>query len=528
MVDLRKQIKGYPAISEAMDDEPKENINDGVIIKKAEIITTQKPKINPRIKLIKPLDLSTFPPPSQTDELFSDGDNDKKIIGKYDLCVNATPSKYALSSQTKIFYTLFKPVKPDTSNPDIASIHLADHQVFKMMPTFSGRLAPNITDFNLEDRKTVIYIHGFRSKSFSRTNLLQQFFRGTNGEFNLILVDWSLLAQNPDAASKNTENPDKYANYRSKRGLFDSLTQSLFDFGASFGNYQEAYKNRHVTAKELYSLMDIIMMQLHPSKIHLVGHSLGAHIAGETAYFLHKNTGLKVGRITGLDPASLCFTETDDLALQKQLTRDKADFVDVWHSNANLEKHGAGVSRPIGHIDYWINGGKFQPICKNIDSLNSELGQGVKEILVDGGVSPCSHSMVEHYFIDSLNRCKDSFTAYSINKKDIYDYLHDGKGEVEIEFNKFFATSNAKGMSFWTGDLAVEETGSGTSSGVETTPDFSDESTTVLEQSFGSFENYPSFWEGSRNFVVFTKQKERNPNKSGELELKFWTGYCED
>merc|ERR1712066_347203 len=100
-----------------------------------------------------------------------------------------------------------------------------------------------------------------------------------------------------------------------------------------------------------------------------------------------------------------------------------------------------------------------------------------------------------------------------------------GKGEVEIDFDRSSSTSNARGMSFWTGDLALEETDNGSSSGIEETiSDFFDNSTTILEEKFGSFEKYPSFWEGSRNFVVFTKQNERNPNKNDELELKFWNG----
>merc|ERR1712127_516745 len=122
------------------------------------------------------------------------------------------------------------------------------------------------------------------------------------------------------------------------------------------------------------------------SDIHIVGHSLGAHVAGEASFYLTKNTGIRIGRITGLDPAKICFTETDEIAMQKQLSKDKADFVDVWHTSANLASNSAGLARPAGDVDYWLNGGKFQPICKIDNDFNDEMGIGYSalESIVNG------------------------------------------------------------------------------------------------------------------------------------------------
>ena len=36
-------------------------------------------------------------------------------------------------------------------------------------------------------------------------------------------------------------------------------------------------------------------------KVHLIGHSLGAHLCGYAGYHLQRDFGLKPGRITALD-----------------------------------------------------------------------------------------------------------------------------------------------------------------------------------------------------------------------------------
>ncbi|CAH1407440.1 unnamed protein product [Nezara viridula] len=60
--------------------------------------------------------------------------------------------------------------------------------------------------------------------------------------------------------------------------------------------------------------------------IHVLGHSLGAHIAGIAGY---KVTTGKIGRITGLDPAGPFFSmEKPD----ERLSKDSAIFVDVIHT----------------------------------------------------------------------------------------------------------------------------------------------------------------------------------------------------
>ncbi|GBM24633.1 Pancreatic lipase-related protein 3, partial [Araneus ventricosus] len=62
-----------------------------------------------------------------------------------------------------------------------------------------------------------------------------------------------------------------------------------------------------------------------PELVHLVGHGLGAHIAG---YAGERQKGL--GRITGLDPGGDYFRNTPDVV---KLDLRDALLVDVIHSN---------------------------------------------------------------------------------------------------------------------------------------------------------------------------------------------------
>lgn len=68
--------------------------------------------------------------------------------------------------------------------------------------------------------------------------------------------------------------------------------------------------------------------------------------------------------LAGLDPAGPLFESQDRRA---RLDSMDAHFVDVIHSNGeNLILGGLGAWQPMGHVDFYPNGGRMQKGCTNL------------------------------------------------------------------------------------------------------------------------------------------------------------------
>ena len=65
---------------------------------------------------------------------------------------------------------------------------------------------------------------------------------------------------------------------------------------------------------------------------HIIGHSLGAQIAGYAGERIQKLTKQKIGRISALDPAAPLF---ENMPTFVRLDPSDAIFVDVIHSDAS-------------------------------------------------------------------------------------------------------------------------------------------------------------------------------------------------
>ncbi|KAK7491933.1 hypothetical protein BaRGS_00016779, partial [Batillaria attramentaria] len=164
------------------------------------------------------------------------------------------------------------------------------------------------------------------------------------------------------------------------------------------GGYGPAVANTRLVGAQLHLLLQRLVREagLKLDSLHLIGHSLGAHISGYAGRRLHG----QIGRITGMDPAGPDFQGYRPAVI---LDKTDAQFVDNIHTNGKtIIEGGAGMSSPTAHVDFYVNGGRTQPGCK--DGLSGLFNGGF------GGVS-CSHGRSHQYFLESLtSEC--SFTAY--------------------------------------------------------------------------------------------------------------------
>ena len=167
--------------------------------------------------------------------------------------------------------------------------------------------------------------------------------------------------------------------------------------GGSQPPYGQAVANIRLvgamTAHLIHNIHDILGLP-HLDNFHYIGHSLGAHLGGYCGHELQKKFNLKLGRITGLDPAAPYFSKTVTLV---RLDRSDAKYVDVIHSNAMpLYFSGFGISEPIGHVDFYPNGGSTQPGCKAVDS---PAGASYQQVVQFVG---CNHQRSHEYFQESI------------------------------------------------------------------------------------------------------------------------------
>ncbi|XP_017778335.1 PREDICTED: pancreatic triacylglycerol lipase-like [Nicrophorus vespilloides] len=237
-----------------------------------------------------------------------------------------------------------------------------------------GGKSLSASKFNFE-QPLRIFIHGYMSKWNERgAFVFADSFLKMN-DSNFIVMDWSKGARGPQ--------------------------------------YTTAAANTELAGRQLgILLMAMINNGLSSKKIHLIGFSLGAHVAGCASELL-KSNGKMLGRITGLDAAGPLFRHNHLKERSKKLDISDADFVDVLHTDSSpVFVDGFGLWEPIGHVDYFANGGQEQPGCT--DRHPSVVVTTFERTLSRD--TACSHIRAVHLFLEYLqnklsgNGCE--FTAF--------------------------------------------------------------------------------------------------------------------
>ncbi|XP_028847337.1 phospholipase A1 member A isoform X2 [Denticeps clupeoides] len=157
-------------------------------------------------------------------------------------------------------------------------------------------------------------------------------------------------------------------------------------YSASFA-YNRVVENYREVALEISVLIN--QLKNHGSTLesfHFIGVSLGAHVAGFVGTLFEG----KLGRITGLDPAGPMFKGAD---VYDRLDPSDALFVDAIHTDSDY----FGISIPVGHVDFFLNGGMDQTGC-----ARSRFASILIYFPVYGYVI-CDHMRALHVYMSALN-----------------------------------------------------------------------------------------------------------------------------
>jgi len=275
-------------------------------------------------------------------------------------------------------------------------------------------------------RPTKIIIHGFIDTGFvpwisEMTNLFL-----LNDDVNVIVIDWG---------------------------------------GGASGLYSQSAANTRLVGLEVSALIDYLMEYkgARPEDFHIIGHSLGAHIAGYAGEKLKSWRKVKLGRITALDPAQPLFKGMPEFV---RLDPGDAEFVDVIHTDAkSFLMGGYGLETPCGHIDFYPNGGFDQPGCSLFDmpvSLDSMVAPGSTAADTMGRhLVACSHNRGIELYIDSLRSVQTKCQLVA-HRCDSYEDFVEGRcfdcgaagencailGERAIEY-KPFTNREPNGQKFY-------------------------------------------------------------------------------
>lgn len=180
-------------------------------------------------------------------------------------------------------------------------------------------------------------MHGWKGDTTSEVNAVEEFLEA--GDFNHIVVDWSA--------------------------------------GAKTNSYIDA-RNRVPGVAQHVGWMAAFLVRIGAaswSNTYMIGHSLGGQMAAMVGQYLEGDA--RIEACICLDPAGPLFSATDEA---DRASPDDCNYVEVVHTNGGL----LGFLQPIGHSDFYPNGGRSQPGC-GIDLLGS-----------------CAHARAPKLFKESL------------------------------------------------------------------------------------------------------------------------------
>ncbi|XP_058789935.1 lipase member H-B-like [Phymastichus coffea] len=164
-------------------------------------------------------------------------------------------------------------------------------------------------------KPSVLYIHGYEEHPLNESiqTVVSAYLQ--RGSDNIIVLDWSSFA---------------------------------------FGNYiSVATRTKDIARYTSDTILDLVKAGMKNDSLHVVGHSLGAHIAG----FMGQYLNFTISRVTGLDPANPLFYQFNT----DHINEKSGQLVDIIHTDGGFY----GAYPPTGSLDFFANGGsRPQPGCQ--------------------------------------------------------------------------------------------------------------------------------------------------------------------
>jgi len=245
-------------------------------------------------------------------------------------------------------------------------------------------------------KNLIIYTSGFMQNFTTDQEIKNAYLTaGFASSSNIIVVDWGKLSGN--------------------KAKIPAYFVDLFIVNL----YAKVKDNVDVVGGRIYEFIRFLQnngkLAAGPQNVHIVGQSMGAHIAGAAGRDYQRATGVQIGRITGTDAAGPLF---QGISTDKRLDASDAVFVDSLHTNDG----GYGYSGAFADADFFVNGGKApQPGC-------------------DGTETFCSHNMAVAYYAKSI--IDPSLRGTSLTDSSHIEFGHftptHARGSYNVETTPFY------------------------------------------------------------------------------------------
>lgn len=274
-----------------------------------------------------------------------------------------------------------------------------NHEIFHINDAARGILSIPKLD---KKKKFIIFVPGYKSAIHKNTEeRVREAFMNLPDSY-LIILDHSPYTNDNEGYIKSYERSVKYVYY----------------IGRAVG----------------IMLGDLKLGGISPKQIHCIGHSLGSQVLSHTGENFFMRTGTKIARITALDPAGPCFSNS---LINEQIRSGVAEYVEVYHCNAG----GLGTTSVLGDVDFFANKkGASQPNCK------TPLIPGVFD---SSKAAKCNHKACIQIYLATVNH-PDWFIA---SKCDNYKYYKNGMcSRNDVTVAGFWNPGKATGIFYFSTD----------------------------------------------------------------------------